>query len=583
MDDSSARWPDVFASLKSRLADDGPVVTLAESWEEQTATGLCARTLTCGLVREAEYEAITGEPELGHEVSTSGPYPSPGDWKYHPRFWIFGTSAIPDDIEPLVLSWTSNNRTVQHPDPGLLMTYGLIPRVEESAAVHWDEPAQPTPDVLVVKPVSIYEHFHETPSSVTILRDYLQDYASLRQRSVVCVFYERWIVDNDEQARSLLGGEPYKEYRFRDAFIRIQTITGSDSQFHVDIWGHRLLIRPGALPVSEDANHFGELNWPGIPGAITDDNWRGQGMAFVYVKDDVLGRFEGRPEYTIIPESGTVSYGGQWAVGYCGRIDRDLIRLEVRKLYEANHPDIVRHYHRHSVSPPTASTGELQSVRNIGIRAREIVFGLVELGEAVAVLASRVLGRVVKSADVVSLDRQWLEYHGWWKADAVEPICRHVPISATRDAFVDRCKDLYQLVGEGLSERVLRELLIGLGAERTSIKDFRSLKCLCRLVELSLIAQQAGLDLATDRSDVVSRFTASFDPSPCSHLFSLNDLRQLDAHRRGASFPQRLAAGLRTFGIDPASTTAGHGLAIDALYDRLATELNQCATAIATV
>lgn len=581
MENSSAKWPSVFASLKSRLADDGRVVTLAESWEEQKETGLCARTLTCGLVREEEYEEITGEQELGHDVDTNGPYPCPGTHEFIPRFWIFGTSAIPDDIEPLVLSWTSNNRTVQHPDPGLLMAYGLIPRVEENGTVHWDEPAQPTPDVLIVKPVSIYEHFHETPSSVTILREYLQDYASLRQRSVVCVFYERWIVDDDEQARSLLGGDRYKEYRFRDAFIRIQTITGSDSQFHIDIWGHRLLIRPGALPVSEDANRFGALNWPGISGAITDDNWRGQEMAFVYVKDDVLGRFEGRPEYTIIPESGAVSYGGQWAVGFCGRIDRDLIRLEVRKLYEGNHPDIVRHYHRHSVSPPTASIGELQSVRNIGTRARATVFGLTELGEAVAVLASRVLGRAITSADVVSLDRQLLEHHGWWKADAVEPICRHVPISATRDAFVDRCKDLFRLIGEGLNERLLREVLVTLGVDSGSIAGLRSLKCMCRLVELCLIAHDAGLDIVTDRSDVIARYASPADPSPCKHLFALNDLRQLDAHRAGPSFSQRLETGLRTFGIDPASTGAGHGLAIDALYDRLVSELNRCASAIA--
>lgn len=582
MENSSSKWPSVFASLKSRLADDGPVVTLAESWEEQKETGLCARTLTCGLVREAEYEEITGEQELGHDVDTNGPYPCPGTHEFIPRFWIFGTSAIPGDIEPLVLSWTSNNRTVQHPDPGLLMAYGLIPRVEENGIVHWDEPAQPTPDVLIVKPVSIYEHFHETPSSVTIRREYLQDYASLRGRSVVCVFYERWIVTNDEQARLLLGGERYREYRFRDALFRVQTIVGEDSRFHIDIWGHRLLLRPGSLPVSEDSNRFGELNWPGVDEPIDDQNWRGQGMTFVYVRDDVLGRFEGRSEYQINPVHGSVAYGGQWSVSDCDRLGRDLIRLELNTLYEGTHPDIIRHYHRHAVSPPAGALDELRAVRNIGVRARDTVFGLTELGESVAELATRVLGRTVSSADVVSLDRRWLEYHGWWKADAVEPICRHVPISATRDAFVDRCKDLYQLVGEGLSERVLRELLIGLGVERTSIKDFRSLKCLCRLVELSLIAQQAGLDLATDRSDVVSRFTASFDPSPCIHLFSLNDLRQLDAHRRGASFPQRLAAGLRTVGIDPASTTAGHGLAIDALYDRLATELNQCASAIAT-
>lgn len=580
MEDSSSQWPRVFESLKARLAESASVVTLAESWEREVETGRCARTLTCGLVREAEYEAITGEQELGHEVDTSGPYPYPGTDEYIPRFWIFGTSAIPNDIEPLVLSWTANNRTTQQPDPGLLMTYGLIPRVEQDGTIHWDEPANPTPDVLVVKPLSIYEHFHESPSGVTIRREYLQDYASLRQRSVVCVFYERWIVDDDEEARSLLDGDQYWERRFRDAYIRVQPIVGEDSKFHIDIWGHRLLIGPGPLPVSEDANRFGELNWPGVSEAIDDRNWRGQGMTYVYVKDEVLGRFEGRSEYQIIPESGSVSYGNQRAVSYCDRIGRDLIRLEVKKLYEGNSPEIVRHYHRHAVIPPVGAIDELRQARNIGVRARDIVYGLVGLGETIAELATRLLGREVACRDVVSLDREWLEYYGWWTANAVEPICRHVPNSATRDAFVGRCKVLHQLIGEGLNEQILREVLIGLGVDRSSIEGFRSLKCLCRLIELGLAAQQAGLDLVADRSAVVTRFTIPADPSPCRRLFALYDLRQLDAHRAVKSSVETLNTGLGAFDVDPASTAAGYGSAIDAVYDQLAAELGRCAGAL---
>jgi len=582
MEDSSTQWPHVFESIKARLAENGPVVTLAESWGEQKKIGLCARTLTCGLVCEDEYEAVTGEQELGHQVDTSGPYPCPGNDEHIPRFWIFGTSAIPDGIEPLVLSWTANNRTVQQPDPRLLMTYGLIPRIEQEGTVHWDEPANPTPDVLIVEPVSIYEYLHETPSSVTIQREYLQDYASLRKRAVICVFYERWIVKNDDETRTLLDGDRYKEFRFKDAFFRIQTIVGDDSEFHIDMWGHRLLLRPGSLPVSEDANRFGELNWPGLTKAITDQSWRGQDFNYVFVKDDVLGRFEGCEEYEIHPESGSVTYGGQWAVSYCDRIGRDLIRLEVKKLYEGSSPDIVRHYHRHAVEPPTGTIEELRQTRNIGVRARDIVYSLVELGEAVAELATRVLDREITSSDVVSLDWRLLEYNGWWNADAVEPVCRHVSISATRDAFLNHCKDLYRFIGEGISEKVLRNVLIGLGVEKSDLCDLRSLRLMCMLVELGLIAQDAGLDLVEDRSEIVKRYDIPASPSPCRHLFALNGLRQLDSHRPGSSFDEKLNTGLTEFGIDQASTAAGFGLAIDALYDKQSTELVECAGAFVT-
>lgn len=579
MEDSSDRWPQVFDSLKSRLTENGTHVTIAESWEEQKAIGLCARTLTCGLVREAEYEATTGEQDLGHDVQSSGPFPYPRDDEYVPRFWIFGTAAIPDHIEPLVPSWESNNQTVQQPDLGLLMTYGLMPRTEGDGTIHWDEPARPIHDVLTVKPVSRYEHFSETLSNVVIRRDYLQDYASLRQRSVVCVFYERWIVQNDQRARTLLAGEAYRDWRFRDAYIRVQTIHGNESKVHIDIWGHRLLLRPGPLPISEDANRFGELSWPGVPEPITDTNWRGQGMTMVCVKDEVLGRFEGRAEYQIHPETGAVSYGHQWSVGFCERINRDLVRLEVRKLYEGNSPDIVRHYHRHAVAPPAGTFEELTRPRNIAVRARDVVHALARLGEAIAPVASRVLGRAIHSRDVVSLDRDWLQHHGWWNADTVEPICRHVPISATRDAFVDRCKDVYRVLGEGLRENTLRELLVGLGVDRTSITEFGSLKLLCRLVELALLARASGLGLVSDRAAVVARFNAPADPSPCRRLFAVNSVRQLDAHRAGASYSAKVEAGLRAFGIDPSSTAAGYGLAIDAMYDTLAAELVNCAEA----
>lgn len=582
MEDSSDQWPRVFDSLKRRLAETGDYVTLAESWEDKREAGLCARTLTCGLVLKDEYEAITGDPELGHEVDSTGPYPYPRAEGYEPRFWIFGTSAIPDDIEPLVLSWTSNNLTVRQPDPGLLMTYGLMPRVENDGTIHWDEPARPTHDVLTVKPVSRYEHFNETLSHVLIRREYLQDYASLRQLSVVCVFYERWIVANDENAPSLLAGAPYRDWRFRDAYIRVQTIQGNESEFHIDIWGHRLLLEPGPFPVSEDASRFGDLSWPGVPKPITDHNWRAQGTTFVYVKDEVLGRFEGRPEYDISPESGAVSFGSQWAVSYCGRVERDLIRLEVKKLYEGNSPDIVRHYHQHAVAAPAGTFAEWSRVRNIAVRARDVVHALARLGDEVAALATRLHGRTVSSSDIVSLDRRWLDHYGWWNADAVEPICRHVPLSATRDAFVARCKDLHQLVVEGLRESALRPLLIGLGVDSAHIRDLGSLKLLCRLVDLAQLARTSALDLVADRTAVVARFAAPADPSPCRRLFALNGIRQLDAHRAGASFTENLKQGLRAFGVDPASTAAGFGRAIDVIYDELGIELNECALAFAT-
>lgn len=579
MEDSISSWPHVFDSLKTQLSAESPRVLLSECWNEQKLKGHCVRILTCSLVPESQYELLTGDQELDPTLATSGPYPCPRNCEYIPWFRILGTSAIPDDIEPLVLSWESNDQTVLQPDPGLLMTYGLMPRIEQDGLTHWDEPAKPTSDVLIVKPPSIYEFPDRTRSDLTILREYLQDYASLRQRSVVCIFFERWVVDGDEQLRGLLGGKQLWEQRCRDAYIRIQPHEDTGEKLRIEIRGHRLLMRPDSFPISEDANRFGELSWPGITGSVDDQNWQAQGMESVYVKDTVLGRFEGRPEFQIQPITGAVSYGNQWSVDFCNRVDRDLIQLELKKLYEGCSPDIVRHYHQYAVSPPSEKLEVLRQTRNIGVRAHDIVHSTLSLGEAIAGLATRLLQRDITSEMIVSIDRNSIEYSGWWMGDAVEPICRHVPISATRDLFLSRCKDLYRFIGEGLVEKLFREVLKKMGIDGELIKDLRSLRLMSQMIELVRLAKETGLDPVTDCTDLVSRYKATGDPSPCRLLFALNDLRMLDAHRPGKSFSSKLNNGLIAFEIDSASTASGYGPVIDQVYDKLSSELTQCADA----
>jgi hypothetical protein len=51
----------------------------------------------------------------------------------------------------------------------------------------------------------------------------------------------------------------------------------------------------------------------------------------VYVDDRVLADYEGREDFAVVPESGAVVFGYQWTVGYCSRVGRNLIRLELKK------------------------------------------------------------------------------------------------------------------------------------------------------------------------------------------------------------------------------------------------------------
>lgn len=105
------------------------------------------------------------------------------------------------------------------------------------------------------------------------------------------------------------------------------------------------------------------------PEPLTGDQAMRMQLIEVFVTDTVLAMYEGRPEFQIYPEQGAVSYGSQWSVGYTRRIGRDLIAVELRKLYEGAPPDVVRHWHRHAVAPPV---GDLATHRNVPMLRPEL-------------------------------------------------------------------------------------------------------------------------------------------------------------------------------------------------------------------
>lgn len=278
---------------------------------------------------------------------------------------------------------------------------------------------------------------------------------------------------------------------------------------------------------------------------------------------------EGRSEYSIDPESGSVSYGNQWSVSYTQRIGRDLIAVELKKLYESNPPEIVQHWHAHAQEPPSdplATQGGL----NVGSRTRHIVYALAGLGEALAALASPILNRPMKGEDFVGLYRTHLDYAGWWAAGHVEPVTRHIPLTLSQDDFLRRCQKLHQLVVEPLKESLVRKTLVALGIPTDDIIEYRSLKLLDLLIRLAEEADQAGLQLSSDSSELYRRLqTAS---NSLKLLFKLNNLRQMDTHAISSN-NGRFSSALRAFSLNQASFAAGWGSALDEIYDRISETL----------
>jgi hypothetical protein len=178
------------------------------------------------------------------------------------------------------------------------------------------------------------------------------------------------------------------------------------------VWGTRPLIGLGGSPVTEGRWEYGELTCPGIEGVVTHDRAMTPTLSYAFVKDSVLRRYEGQPEFSVNPEIGGVSYNIQWSPGNTSRLGRDIIRVELKKLYEGTPPEVVHHFHHHAVSPPGYDLTTLQNQPNVATRTRRIVYSLVSLGENLAGLSSNALGRQITSMDTVKFLRADLDYEG---------------------------------------------------------------------------------------------------------------------------------------------------------------------------
>jgi hypothetical protein len=567
-----AEWPALFHPLREQLASTTERVIVAERWTRQLTGSHCHRQLTTGLASPHWYATIAPNDELGIWVSASGPWPRPrADSSYEPKFWIHGGQSLPGGLEALVPAWEANNQMVLMPDLRLLMTYGLIPRViPTTGAIHWDGPAEPRRDIAVCDPlVARWDFPDESPASVSMLRDYLQDYSSLRGKTAVAVFWEKHVMSDDEpELVALLGTENDVEMAAPRARVRV--LRRSDGKLHVEISGYAAIVQPGPLPISVESNQYGSLKWPGIEGDVTES--RAQGMlhdGWVFVRDTVLAAYEGFPEYQIHPTSGGVSYGGQWSVPDTVRMGRDLIRLDLRTLYNSVSPKVVRHWHQHAVEPPRGAVGDLRQVPNVGSRAKALVSALLDLGDSLSAVCSDLAKSPVEASKLIRLDRPTLTRRGWWTSADIEAICRHIPAVVSNDWLLARAKALYRAVGEGFSERELRRALSAMGVPSEIMKDLRSLKLLDLLTRLAEVAVANGLRLCSDGPEIYARLEEATPSHPLTVLFALNDLRQLDAHNSDDSTKNRLEAALLRFGVDPATLPSAGGAACDRMYDAL--------------
>lgn len=571
-------WPRSVAHLKT-VYDSGVSdhVTIAEI-NEEPVNGYKG----CGLVRTALVpldlvEEVLKEPGgIGYEVESWGPHPCVGtDQIYDTSFWIRGRKNQKNErFQTLINSWCNNDQEVLLPDNVLLMAYGLVPRYLQNGSTRWDDPQGPVYDVLRVSSHVNHNGKRNSPlASISIRRDYLEDYCHLKGCAAVAVYYEERYSRDDETFATVLDGREGYQFELPGRLLGMATL---NDEYHADapqmsrVWGCRLILTPKSRPITDAADP--ELIWPGDTEPMTYQRAAANWSFFGYVRDEVLQEYEDKPEFQIYPESGDISYDSWWGTTRSYRIGRNHIQIELKKLYEGCPPHVIAHWHKYAVSEAIAKHDHnVHGNRNIATRAKNVVNSYMALTFSLERLADR-LGIADTQEDFGVLTNEELFKQGWWFPEAIRPLYAVAPLNSTRQQFLERAVSLFKLL-ELLKPAPLKSLLRQLGISKDEIKDIGSLKLIACLCQLTKIAKEQRYSLFEDFDDIIHLRDKKHElPELCS-LFALSGLRINQAHTPGKEREAKIQANATHMGIDVTETSSGWGYAIDKLYDRLATDL----------
>jgi hypothetical protein len=334
------------------------------------------------------------------------------------------------------------------------------------------------------------------------------------------------------------------------------------------------VLIPNGQPITDPPES--ELTWPDratpIKGCGIQISF--EHFEIAYVRDEVLAEYEKRDEFEITPEDGFVSYDGRWSVSYCSRFGRNHIELELRKLYEGAPFDVIKHFNKFAVKAAVAEKDrDGFGTRHIGIRAKELVQAFLQLTATLSHL-SDVAGLSFTQAEIGHFDSAGITYSGWWTFPELRSLGHVVPLTMAHSDFLSRCTEVFKLL-ENLQPAPLRQIVIELGVKKEAIAAFKGLKLLAAICQLATTSNKGGFNLVSDRAQVSASWDAARIVPELQPLFALNGLRTVEAHKLSTSAPAKVSDALGAFGIDENQCRAGWGTALDLVYDRTASSLEQ--------
>lgn len=491
---------------------------------------------------------------------------------YSPPFSIDGPDRS-KRFESLVHTWLNHNKTVLLPDSALLMSYGLIPRTSKDGRIFWDDPDRLVYDVVQVIPLSTYSTGVSTTARVTIRRDYLEDYLSLKGCAAVATYWDERYSSDDAEVAAFIGNVgAHFEQPGRELWFQLMP-PGRGNQVS-QVWGCALVLTPNGQPITDPPES--ELTWPDratpIKGCGIQISF--EHFEIAYVRDEVLAEYEKRDEFEITPEDGFVSYDGRWSVSYCRRFGRNHIELELRKLYEGAPFDVIKHFNKFAVKAALAEKDrDIFGTRHIGIRAKDLVQAFLQLTATLSQL-SDATGLSFTQAEIGHFDSADITYNGWWTFPDLGSLGHVAPLTMAHSDFLSRCTEVFKLL-ENLQPAPLRQIVIELGVKKEAIAEFKGLKLLAAICQLATISNEGGFNLVSDRAHISASWNPARIVPEFQPLFALNGLRTVEAHKLSTSTPAKVSDALEAFGIDENQCRAGWGTALDLVYDRTNSSLEQ--------
>lgn len=301
-------------------------------------------------------------------------------------------------------------------------------------------------------------------------------------------------------------------------------------------------------------------------------------MEEAFVRDEVLVSYENRAEFVVNPESGSVSYGSWWSVGYGRRVGRNHIALELRKLYEGAPFSVIEHYWKYAVSAESVvDTEHVKPAFNIGTRATRLVDAYLLFVRSVHHLCEAV-GLSFSEEDIGSYSTADVKYRGWWRIATLSRLGNVSLLSMPYPTFLSRCKDVHRLL-EGIKPAPLRNLASALRIPKKTVDSLGTLKLCAAVCQLATIETE-GYSLTTETTEIAARWDKD-KRLPCfAPLFALYGLRLADAHTSSDLLPSDEVESLKVFSIDVARYRSGWGEALDLVYDSVAKSLEEAAELI---